>query len=57
MLGDKSAAAPQPPKIVNDETIFVPSKATKAEHTKRYVSISATAAWCKKNSSERFFTV
>ena len=30
-------------------------KATKAQHTKRYVSISATANWCKKNSSERFY--
>ena len=54
MLGNKSAAALNP-KIVNDEIIFVPSKATKAQHTKRYVSISATADWCKKNSSERFY--
>ena len=34
--------APHNPKIVNDEIIFVPSKAMKAEHTKRYVSISAS---------------
>ena len=46
---------PSTQKIVNDEIIFVPSKATKAQHTKRYVSISATADWCKKNSSEQFY--
>ena len=42
-------------KIVNDEIIFVLSKVAKAEHTKRYVSISISEEWCKKNSSERFF--
>ena len=49
--------APHNSKIVNDEIIFVPSKAMKAEHTKRYVSISASEDWCKKNSSERFYRI
>ena len=49
--------APHNSKIVNDEIIFVPSKAMKAEHTKRYVSISASEDWCKKNLSERFYRI
>ena len=49
--------APHNPKIVNDEIIFVPSKAMKEEHTKRYVSISASEDWCKKNSSKRFYRI
>ena len=44
-------------KIVNDEIIFVQGKVAKAEHTKTYVSISLSDDLCKKNSSERFFTV
>ena len=35
---------------------FVRSEVAKAEHTKRYVSISISADLCKKNSLERFFS-
>ena len=35
-------------KTAYDEIVFVPSKATKAEHTKRYVSISISAALVQK---------
>ncbi len=44
-------------KIVNDEIIFVRSKGAKAQHTLAYVSISLSADSCKKNSSERDFTL
>ncbi len=48
---------PSTQKIGDDEIIFVRGKVAKAQHTKRYVSISLSADSCKKNSSERFFTV
>ena len=44
-------------RIVNDEIIFVRSKVAKAEHTKRYVSISISEDSCKKNSSERVYLI
>jgi len=44
----QNSVIPISPKIVNYEIIFVRSKVAKAEHTKRYVSISISAALVQK---------
>ena len=43
-------------KIVNDGGNFVLSEVAKAQHTKRYVSISTSEVQCKIYPSERFYS-